>query len=159
MSTSIQSDRHIYLEPGTGGGVFVKDPSDGSVVGTLATSADLSDILIEDLTLTTLTTTGAVNIGGALNHDGSTAGFFNVTPVTRPTAYTQTYATADKTHANATAAAVATTGATSTTPFGYAEAQANAIVTNLNAVIADHLDTKQLVNSVIDDLQALGLVQ
>ncbi len=30
--------------------------------------------------------------------------------------------------------AVATTGATSSTPFGYAEAQANAIVANVNAM-------------------------
>lgn len=33
------------------------------------------------------------------------------------------------------ATAVATTAATSTTPFGYTEAQANAIVTQLNIVI------------------------
>ena len=31
---------------------------------------------------------------------------------------------------------VAATAATSTTPFGYAEAQANAIVTDLNSVLA-----------------------
>jgi hypothetical protein len=34
-------------------------------------------------------------------------------------------------------AAVAATAATSTTPFGFAEAQANAIVTNLNTLRAD----------------------
>lgn len=34
----------------------------------------------------------------------------------------------------ATIAAVASTAATSSTPFGFAEAQANAIVANLNAI-------------------------
>jgi len=101
-----------------------------------------------------------VEIDGALNHDGTTVGFFNVTPTTQPTAYTQTYATADKTHANATQVAVATTGATAVTPFGYTtSAQADAIVTAVNAARLDILDLKQLVNSVIDDLQALGLGQ
>lgn len=38
--------------------------------------------------------------------------------------------------AGAAQAAVATTAATSTTPFGYAEAQANAIVTLLNEIRA-----------------------
>lgn len=37
-------------------------------------------------------------------------------------------------HQAANIAAVASTAATSTTPFGYAEAQANAIVTNINAI-------------------------
>lgn len=76
----------------------------------------------------------------------------------RQSAYTQTYATADKTHANPGQAAVVTTAATSTTPFGYTTAaQADAIVTQLNNARLDILDLKQLVNSLIDDLQALGL--
>lgn len=78
--------------------------------------------------------------------------------VTAPTAYTQTYSTADRTHANLTSSAVVTTAATSDTPFGFSEAQANAIVAAINALRTDLLDTKQLVNSVIDDLQALGLL-
>lgn len=107
-----------------------------------------------------VTFSSEVEIDGALNHDGTTAGFYGVTPTTRPTAYTQTYATADKTHANATQTAVATTGATAVTPNGYTTAaQANDIVTQLNNARADILDLKQLVNSLIDDLQALGLIQ
>ena|SRR3972149_456216 len=47
-------------------------------------------------------------------------GFWGATPVIQP--------------ASASQAAVATTAATSTTPFGYAEAQANAIVTLLNEI-------------------------
>lgn len=101
-----------------------------------------------------------IEVDGALNHDGTTVGFYGVTPTTRPSAYTQTYSTADKTHANATQTAVATTGASNVTPFGYTtSAQANDIVTQLNNARADILDLKQLVNSIIDDLQALGLGQ
>jgi hypothetical protein len=71
--------------------------------------------------------------------------------------YTQTYATADTTIPTATAASVATTAATNSSPYGYAQAQADAIVTNLNAVIADNLQNRKLLNSLIDTLQALGL--
>jgi len=85
--------------------------------------------------------------------------FWNATPIARPSAYTQTFSTADKTHAARTSAATATTASTQTTPWGFStQAQADAIVTNLNAVRADLDDTAQLLNSVIDDLQALGLV-
>ena len=87
-------------------------------------------------------------------------GFYGVTAVTRPTAYTQTYATADKTHANPTATSVVTTAVTQTTPYGYAgAAQGDAVATTINAIIVDLADLKQLTNSVIDDLQALGLLQ
>lgn len=107
-----------------------------------------------------VTFSSEIEVDGALNHDGTTAGFYGVTPTTRPTAYTQTYSTADKTHANAAQTAVATTGATNVTPFGYTtSAQANDIVTQLNNARADILDLKQLVNAIIDDLQALGLGQ
>ncbi len=74
------------------------------------------------------------------------------------TTFTQTYSTADTTVAAATAGAVATTAATSTLPFGYAEAQANAIPVAINALIADNLNLRQLVNALIDALQAAGVV-
>ena len=87
-------------------------------------------------------------------------GFFGATLAARPSAYTQTYATADKTHSNATSADLVTTAVTQTTPFGFAgAAQGDAIATQFNALRVDVLDLKQLVNSVIDDLQALGLLQ
>lgn len=85
-------------------------------------------------------------------------GFFNATPVAQPSAYTQTYATADKTHANFTSADLATTAATQTTPWGFAsQAQADDIATQFNLLRADVADLKQLANSIIDDLQSLGL--
>jgi len=45
--------------------------------------------------------------------------------------------------------AVATTAATADTPFGFAEAQANAIITNLNKVIANQ-------NAIINAMVAAG---
>lgn len=98
--------------------------------------------------------------------------------VARRSAYTQTYATADKTHANATAVAPGavteytahSTGATpvlsaAATDLDTTAAALNTLVdecqdmqTQVAALITDLADLKQLVNSVIDDLQALGLV-
>jgi hypothetical protein len=85
----------------------------------------------------------------------------------QPSAYTQTYATADKTHANPTSAdltgiASSTTGSALAEPsaaYTQSEMQQNfrRIQDQFVALRADVLDVKQLVNSVIDDLQALGL--
>lgn len=98
-----------------------------------------------------------IELDGALNHDGTTAGFFGVAPVVRPSAYTQTYATADKTLAAYTAdvESVAYTGA--------ADGEAKLVDLNALRVAYENLralaeDTAQMVNSVVDDLQALGLV-
>ncbi len=86
-------------------------------------------------------------------------GFYGVTPVVRPTAYTQTYATASRTHSNPTATTV-TVSVTQTTPWGYsAKAEAEAIVTAINALITDVANVKQVLNQAIDDLQANGLLQ
>lgn len=97
-------------------------------------------------------------IDGALNHDGTTVGFFGVAPVTQRSAWTQTYSTASRTNSAITHAAVATTGATNVAPFGYTTAaQANDIVTQLNNALLEIEELKKLVNSLIDDQQALGL--
>lgn len=130
------------------------------------------------VTLTGGASVGASGTGGSINlasgapaggADGGVniqtvttgkVGFFGVTAVVRQSAYTQTYATADKTHSNPTGTSVVTTGVTQTTPWGYAsEAQGNAVATTINAIIVDVADVKALVNSVIDDLQAYGLCQ
>ena len=58
----------------------------------------------------------------------------------------------------ATAAAVDTTASTSTTPFGYAEAQADAIVTNLNAVIVDAGTLRTELTTLIAALQTAGIL-
>ena len=75
------------------------------------------------------------------------------------TTYTQTYDTATTTVADATVAAVATTAATTSTPYGYAgAAQADAIPVAINALAADVLVLRKLINSLIDDLQQAGMV-
>lgn len=64
------------------------------VAGLLATAAAVT-------VGTTLVVSGAstvedIEINAAFNHDGSTVGFYGVTPVTRPSAYTVTNHTADR---------------------------------------------------------------
>ena len=75
-------------------------------------------------------------------------------------AFTQTYATANRTVATATASAVVTSPGVTSSPAGYAAiSQADAIITAINALIVDDLDNRQSINAVIDTLQALGLVR
>lgn len=100
-------------------------------------------------------------------------GFYNATPIVRPSAYTQTFATADKTMAARTAATltnntggtVSTTLAAITAGAAYTQADMTAVKNALasladqvNKIRTDDLDTANVVNSLIDDLQALGLV-
>lgn len=128
---------------------------------------------------------GNLVVSGDLDHDGSNVGLYGVAPTTRPTTYTQTYSTADKTHANLTAADL--TDNTGQTPDSTLENVPDAVaaavdgtaaqLTSVNtsfaaiernisdlgkiadALLVDLTDLKQLVNSVIDDLQALGILQ
>jgi hypothetical protein len=98
--------------------------------------------------------------------------FYNSTPIVQPSAYTQTYSTADKTHAAPTATVLTdnSAGTANTTIQALADGTlwtndvaaarnnfADLAASN-NAIIVDLADLKQLVNSVIDDLQSLGLV-
>ena len=103
-------------------------------------------------------------------------GFWNVTPVIQPTAYTQTYSTADKTHANPTATAHTYPGSGNMFDAVAADLLINlrtdtvanavadivivekSLAANLNQDIADLADLKQLVNSIVDDLQAVGIL-
>lgn len=96
-------------------------------------------------------------------------GAYGVAAVARPSAFTQTYSTADKTHANFTSSDL--TGITSSTT-GSALAEPSASYTrsemqqnfrriqdqfvNLRADVAD---LKQLANAIIDDLQSIGWLQ
>lgn len=103
---------------------------------------------------------GDAVIAGALDHNGSTVGLYGVTPTARPSAYTQTYATATRTHSNNTAADLATTAATNVTPYGFAgAAQADAIATQVNALRVDLNNVRGVLNQVLDDLQLQGLLQ
>ncbi len=83
-------------------------------------------------------------------------GFYGVAAVVRPTAYTQTYATASRTHSNLTASSLTYSGGS----YGYnSAANAQAVMTQINNLITDVANVKQVLNSVIDDLQANGLLQ
>ena len=95
----------------------------------------------------------------SIDYANQQIGFFGTTPISRPSAYTQTFATADKTHENPTASAVGDLVATSGGWGASTEANFDLIHTTLDALVADMADIKQLVNAVIDDLQAYGILQ
>lgn len=133
-----------------------------------ATTFSTANVTITDVDVILSATTGT-KIGTATTQK---LGFFNATPVVQPSAYTQTYSTADKTHANPTAAsltvadgagtpdgtiAAIATGGASADQASVIEA-VQELADQINKIVVDHADTKALVNSVIDDLQALGLV-
>lgn len=127
--------------------------------GVVVTTAGVT---ITDVNVALGTTTGT-KIGTATSQK---LAFYNSAPVVQPGAYTQTYATADKTHANLTAAAltVADGAGTNDGTIGAITGDASVIAAvqelaaQVNKLVTDLTDVKQLVNSVIDDLQSLGLV-
>ena len=81
-------------------------------------------------------------------------------------AYTQTYATADRTHADPTAATLTVSDGegTNDNTIGAITGDATVIAAvqeladEINKLVADVADVKQIVNSLIDDLQAIGIV-
>ena len=96
--------------------------------------------------------------------------FWNATPIVQPAAYTQTFATADRTHAARTATTL--TDNTAGTPTTTLEALGGAVYATdvaairnnfadlaaaVNAIIVDLADTASVVNSLVDDHQAVGL--
>lgn len=70
--------------------------------------------------------------------------------------YTQTYATAERTHANFTSADI---GAFAGGVVGFFDmSERDNIRTQFNALRADVADLKQLVNALIDDLQTSKII-
>jgi hypothetical protein len=116
---------------------------------------------------------GDLQIDNELNHDGLAIGYFGTAPATITAAYTQTFATATRTHANPTAAAltdstggaanqtvvaitaVGGSGAT-TTQEGEINDNFADVTDEINKLILDLANVKELVNSVIDDRQTYG---
>jgi hypothetical protein len=96
------------------------------------------------------TVAGDLSVGGKLGVNGST-------PVGKSSAYTLTYSTQARTVPAATVAAVATTASTSSTPFGFAQAQADAIPVAINALAADVLALKKVIVALVADSQAVGI--
>ena len=123
-----------------------------------------ADVTLSDTRNIVLNTSTGSKIGTATNQK---LGFFNAAPIVQPSAYTQTYSTAAKTNPNATAATLTDNsgGSADTTlqsisaSFVQAEVRNNFadLAAMVNKLTADHLATKKLLNSIIDDLQALGL--
>lgn len=99
-------------------------------------------------------------------------GFFNATPIVQPSAITQTFSTADATHSARTAVALTDSaagtpgttigaladGSTYATDVAAIRSNFSSLAVEHNKVIVDLADTAQLLNSLIDKLQALGLV-
>jgi len=90
--------------------------------------------------------------------DGSKLGFYGVTAVVRPTAYTQTYSTASRTHA------AYTSDPESSAYTGAADGEAKLVDLNALRVAYENLrvayeSTSQVLNQLLDDLQANGLLQ
>jgi hypothetical protein len=134
-----------------------------------------------DIGTVTVTTTGKVTVGteceidGDLNHDGTNVGLYGVAPVARAAAYTQTYATATRTHAAPTAAAITPTYTTddpSITPDGAVTiADGDTPTVNellefcvelndqIGKLVTDLANAKQMINSLVDDSQAIGIAQ
>lgn len=83
----------------------------------------------------------------------------------RAAAYTQTYSTADRTHAAPTAAALTVADGAGTnnntidaiTDNASTIAAVQELADEINKLVADVADVKQLVNAVIDDLQTLNI--
>jgi hypothetical protein len=105
--------------------------------------------------------TGEVQIGGDLDHNGSNVGFYGATPTARGAAFTQTYATADRTLGAYTA------DVESVAYTGIDNAQAGSVyatLADLNALRAavENLrafaeDLAQFANAAVDELQTRGL--
>lgn len=128
---------------------------------------------------------GAAFIGGDLTHTGTKVGFYGAAVVARPAAYTQTYATATRTHAARTDAALTdnTAGTVSTTLAALpdpadglltADALRDDLVANLIPVLrnalasladqhnktrTDSQNSAQFANQILDDFQLEGLLQ
>lgn len=118
---------------------------------------------------------GSAQIGNATT---DLVAFHGSTPTDQCAAYTQTFSTADRTHASRTAAALTDNGGgaaadgtiaaiTLTEPANLAAQTvinnqlADAVKelsTKINQVIVDLADTAGVVNAVVDDLQEKGLV-
>ena len=83
-----------------GAGVDILKVTRGT--GTAVTSTELQGTAVK----VGNTSASAITVGNS----NSTLGFYAATPAAKPSAYTQTYATADKTHANPTAVALTDNG-------------------------------------------------
>lgn len=145
----------LSLEVTGVGDVFALDTSTGAIVFAFGAAVRVNIL-------------GDAQIGNATT---DLVAFHGSTPTDQCAAYTQTFATADRTHAARTATA-RTVGTLSGTANGAMEAVGDTMAGNVgpaisnnfqelfetvNAIIVDLADTAALVNAVVDDLQEKGL--
>lgn len=139
----------------------------------LSIESSAGDILAIDTTTgTVVLTIGAnvrLNVAGSAQIGNATTdlvAFHGSTPTDQCAAYTQTFSTADRTHAARTATALTVTDGAGTNDgtIGAITADASVIAAiqelaaAVNALIVDLADTAGVVNAVVDDLQEKGLV-
>ncbi len=179
----------IGASPASAGSIRIPNNTYGVLARNFAGGADInmwkvnaSDLIEAGVSLAALTLAGTVTMADAINivlnattgtkigtATNQKLGFYNATPVVQRPAYSQTYVTADKTHADPTGAVVAGTvevggtgaaeGAWDTAAHRHTTITTiSEIKTSVNNLVADMADVKQVVNAIIDDLQALGLV-
>ena len=127
----------------------------GAVQFTGGVTISTTNLTITDKDIVLSATTGT-KIGTATTQK---LGFFNATPVVRGTAFDQTnYSAASHTHAAVTQLA-APAGGTGTAAGGWdTAANRNLAITSINAARTDIANVKQVLNALIDELQALGLI-
>lgn len=148
QSDVVTSTDSLLLRGGTNGVLF-------NVGATQYLGLTANTLTFADATNIVLNTTTGTKIGTGTTQK---LAFYNSPPIVQPSAYTQTYSTATKTQSNLTSADLSTTASTQLTPWGFAsQAQADDIATQVNAIRVDIANIKQVLNAVIDDLQALGL--
>ncbi len=115
-----------------------------------------SDILMSDGSDIVAGTTTGTKIGGGATEK---IGFWGVTPIVRSSALTQTYSTASSTHAAVTQLA-APAGGTGIAAGGWSSAaNRDLAIVSINAARTDIANIKNFVNQIVDQLQAIGLLQ
>lgn len=117
-------------------------------------------VTVPGLTVTDATDfTISATTGSKLGQATSKLGFYGIAPAVRPTALTQTYSTASATHAAVTSTVM---------PAGGVGAAAGGWSTAANRDLAiaafandrtDLANLKNFVNQIVDQLQAIGLLQ
>lgn len=175
------NDADFRVESDGDANVLYVDASANTVQVGAVTASDSAKFYVSGK----LSTSGEAEINGDLNHDGSNVGFYGISPAARPSAYTQTYSTVTRTHSNPTASVLTdNSGGTANTTVQAltnpadapltADALRDDLVANLipelrnniadltaqiNALIIDLANAKQVLNQVIDDHQSNGLLQ
>lgn len=162
-SSAVSGESNLFWDASTDRlGIKTNTPAYNLDVNGTARIQD--DLTISEAKNIILGTTTGTKIGTATTQK---IGFFNATPIIRPSAYTQTYSTATKTHSNLTSSDLtgitsSSTGSALSEPsatYQQTEMRTNfrRLQDQFNNLKADLTNLKQVVNQIIDDNQSLGL--